>query len=314
MRCDRAAIQAVRGTARASCVSSPVGCDRTPLLAQAPAGVADPHCPSLARHQQLHRHHCFTKAARDRLARSIPPLHSPFPSRPVAASTQAARTATKRAAPAHHRRLRGALPHRPCGTISTLVHVPPDGQESAARAHLLHLASPRSRSAPARGTLQLRRASHTCPRALAGLATWRLTRQPPLQVNVYLLDKKFRETEVPTRVLKKTLSKRKTFANLFRTDSPHAKKTPSPKSPDTPAENVKRRGLSRLFIELVGGMSFFPLPKIANLAANDFLKNPTLMIAVYLECAATRSRGRNGDRGRNRNRRSRPPSTSSALP
>ena len=114
------------------------------------------------------------------------------------------------------------------------------------------------------------------------------------EVNVYLLDKQFRENELksPRRTFKKSLSRRASIAHIFRSDSPGKAKTPTPAAP---AENVKRRGLSKPFIELVGGMAFFPLPKLANLAANDFLKNPTLMVAVYLEwSAAARMLARSG--------------------
>ena len=52
------------------------------------------------------------------------------------------------------------------------------------------------------------------------------------------------------------------------------------------SEPVKRRGYNKGFVELVTGMSFFNLEKIAHLAANDFLKNPTMMICAYLEFAA----------------------------
>ena len=38
------------------------------------------------------------------------------------------------------------------------------------------------------------------------------------------------------------------------------------------------------------GLSFFPVDRIAMLAANDFLTHPTLMICTYLEWAAAMDR------------------------
>ena len=40
------------------------------------------------------------------------------------------------------------------------------------------------------------------------------------------------------------------------------------------------------FIAMATGISFFQIERVALLAANDFLTNPTLMMAVYLEWSA----------------------------
>ena len=48
----------------------------------------------------------------------------------------------------------------------------------------------------------------------------------------------------------------------------------------------KKVGYSNAFVRLLVGMSYFSVDKIAYLAANDFLRNPMLMICTYLEWAA----------------------------
>ena len=66
-------------------------------------------------------------------------------------------------------------------------------------------------------------------------------------------------------------------------------KAPSFHGDDTTAETrspESHRGFNRKFIELVIGMSFFQHDRLARIAANDFLINPSLMVPCYLEWAA----------------------------
>ena len=48
----------------------------------------------------------------------------------------------------------------------------------------------------------------------------------------------------------------------------------------------KKVGFNAAFIRLLVGMSYFSVDKIAYLAANDFLRNPMVMICTYLEWSA----------------------------
>ena len=67
-------------------------------------------------------------------------------------------------------------------------------------------------------------------------------------------------------------------------NAPSAAPAKVPRLADT--QNQKRKGFNRAFIDLALGMSFFTVDKVAYIAANDFLKSPTLMVTCYLEWAA----------------------------
>ena len=52
------------------------------------------------------------------------------------------------------------------------------------------------------------------------------------------------------------------------------------------SKSIKRRGFSKMWVDLVIAVSFFPVDWLARLAANDFLSDPGLMTAAYLEWSA----------------------------
>ena len=51
----------------------------------------------------------------------------------------------------------------------------------------------------------------------------------------------------------------------------------------------KKQGFTRQFTAMATGLSFFPVDRLAKIAANDFLRNPTLMMPAYLEWGAAMS-------------------------